>query len=390
MNEKIRVLVFDVSGNERDTLVNMLNNVEYIVLDEETENFQEAERQIEDHDIDVVLVGADVEDDGYEIVERLYEKFSDIAIIILEGEINEESLHRAFFVGAKDIIYSPYKLENVIDSIYKAYQNIKSPTNKINKSESRIKKKTGIGQLYTVFGAKGGIGKTFIALNMAVMIKKITGKRVALVDLDLELGNISLALNIKPESTISDLLDDIRNIDQEYIESYLIAHESGISVLASGSMLMSDEYVHSEDIEVILQILKTNFDYVIVDMPSRFDEKINPTFLISDKIFIVITPEVAALRNTKMAMVTLEDLRIQKAKIFLLLNKVEKKDMIRKKDVEETLNKEVFASFTLDNKNALSSINLGTPVVLNKSARIFESEFTNFVNHILETKQKIK
>jgi len=120
-------------------------------------------------------------------------------------------------------------------------------------------------------------------------LAKTPDKRVCLVDLDLDFGNVALALNIVPRYTILDIVDEIRNIDQDLIESYLVPHESGIKVLPANAKPQINEFVNAEHIERILRALQGNFDYVVVDMPARFYEPVNPAFQFADALFMVTT-----------------------------------------------------------------------------------------------------
>ena len=133
-----------------------------------------------------------------------------------------------------------------------------------------------MGQVYTVFSTKGGVGKTFVSINLAASLAKNTEKRVVLVDLDLDFGNAALALNLYPKFTITDVIDDIRHMDSDLIESYLIPHASGIKVLPANLQPAMNDFINAEHIHVILESLRESFDYVVVDMPGRFVETIMP------------------------------------------------------------------------------------------------------------------
>lgn len=382
--DKIKVLVLDVVSEERNKVAQMLLNVEYITVIGEVESSTEAVELIENNNIDVVLVGSAVEDDGYAVSEKLSSEYPELAIVIMDEKLQEETMHKAIFSGAKDVLIRPIVPARLVDSIYKANQHMKTKVLVHKESVPKTRRRASAGQVYTVFSTKGGVGRTFIAINLAVALAKTTGKRVVLVDLDLDFGNAALALNIVPKFTIADIVDDIRNIDQDFIESYLIPHESGIKVLPANAQPMMNEFINAGDIDVILKTLQNAFDYVVVDMPGGFSETVNPAFAVADKLLIVTTPEVASVRNVKAALITLGELNYPKSKIKVILNKVAKGDRIKLKDVETTLNQDVLAALRADYKEVISSLNLGIPFVIKNSSRPLTKDFVTLVKKLVD------
>ena len=388
--DKIKVLIIELDNINRKEISKILLNVEYISLVGETDAFSEGEALLESKTIDVILIGAQVEGNGYEIAEKIYTLYPEIAIIMLENTLHEETLRKAVFSGAKDVLIYPLVAAKIIDSIYKANQHMKNHAITHKDNYSKVKRKAGLGQVYTIFGTKGGVGRTFIAINLAVSIAKMTGKKVALIDLDLEFGDIALSMNVTPKFTIADIIDDIRNIDQDLIESYLLTHSSGVRILPSNSHPMMNDFINSEDIDIIIRTVQNAFDYVVIDMPSRFVETVQPAFAIADKLILVTSPEVASLRNVKTALISLNELNYPKTKIKVILNKVSKSDTIKKKDVETTLNIDVIGSVVSDYKLVSTSLNTGIPLVETKSSGAIIKDFENLVKRITDHAESIK
>lgn len=382
--DRIRVLVIEATQEERNTISEILNNVEYIILTGESDSLDEAIDIIEDRKVDVVLLGGNVSEDGYGIAERISSNYPDVAIIMLEDELKEETMHKAIFAGAKDVLIKPYTPSKLVDTIYRVFQLMKKKVIVHKDSESKSRRKTTSGQVFTVFSTKGGVGKTFISINLAVTLAKNTGKRVVLVDLDLDYGNAALSLNILPKFTISDIIDDIRNIDSDLIESYLIPHESGIKVLPANLQPQNNEFINAEHIDIILRTLQSAFDYVVIDMPGRFYDPVTPAFAIADKLFIVTTPEVSTIRNIKASLATLRDLNYPKSKVKILLNRLDSKGEIKLKDVEATLSQNIYMSLVADYRDVISSMNQGIPIVIKNPRDTISKGFNGLVKKIVE------
>jgi pilus assembly protein CpaE len=380
----IKVVLLEQAGEERNQIEEMLLSVEYILLIKIIETAKEIYEVLENNNIDVVLLGSGVEGDGYAISEKLSAEYPELAMIILEDQLQEETMHKAFFAGAKDVLIHPISPAHLIDSIYKSNQLTKKKILIHKDTSVKTKKQSNRGQVFTVFSTKGGVGKTFIATNLALTLAKNNKeKRVVLVDLDLDFGNIALALNILPRFTLSDIVDDIRNIDQDYIESYLTPYEAGIWVLPANIHPMNSEFINAQHMDKILRTLQNAFDYIVIDMPGRFHETINPAFAIADHLLMVVTPEISTIRNIKAALVTLNELNYPKSKIKIILNKANGHE-IKNKDIETTLNFNLFATLIDDYRRVISTMNTGIPFVIKNPYSMLTKDFNKMVRKLVD------
>lgn len=359
----MRVILLADSETERLDMVEMLKNIDYIQLAGDFIDEENAWQVIERAPADILLLGSGRHGDRYAFSQKVAAHYPHTGIIMIEGELLEETMHNALFAGAKDVLIKPIDPEKLMNAIYRIHQlrertpvvNPDAPQKKIRKSE--------LGQVYTVFSTKGGVGKTFVSINLAASLAKNSEKRVVLVDLDLDFGNAALALNLYPKFSITDVIDDIRHMDSDLIESYLTPHESGIKILPANLQANMNDFINAEHIRVILESLRESFDYVVVDMPGRLVETIMPALALADHLLVITTPELSSVRNIKVLLATLKDLNFPQSKIRIVLNKEDIRGEIKRNDVETTLNKKVDATIGLDYKRVLSSLNRGVPLV---------------------------
>jgi len=361
--ENIKVLLVEDDMEKKEVIEENLSYVEYINLIGEADSAEEALEALEEHSVDVALVDAYISGDGYQLAEKINANFPETSVIIIEEELREETMHKALFSGARDVLLFPVTPARLVDAIYRSHQMEKKKKSLQKAKPSRVKKSKRQGQILTVFSTKGGVGKTFISTNLAVALSQ-RGAKVVLVDLDLDFGNSALSLNTIARYTISDVVNEIRNLDQDLMESYLIPHRSGIKLLAADAQPQMTEFINAEHVETILKVLQGLFDYVIVDMPARFHDPVNPAFQLADYLFMVTTPEVATLRNVKSCLNTFNVLKYSRAKIKVLLNKADSRDDIKPKDVEATLNHDLYGVLPAEYRLASSSLNQGIPVVI--------------------------
>lgn len=364
--DKIKVLLIEKESEDKAMILETISKVGYINLVGDATTVEEANYFIGEQYPNVIILGMNVEFERFEFAQYIAKEHPEIAVVMIENQLLEDTMYRAIFVGAKDVIISPFTSSKLMDSIYRASQLVKEREVVHRDTKTVKRRRTTNGSVITVFSTKGGVGKTFTATNLAVSLAQDKDKRVCLVDLDLDFGNVVLALDLLPRFTIIDIIDDIRNIDQDVIESYLIPHESGIKVLPANAKPQINEFITAEHIEVILKALRGSFDYVVVDMPARFYEPVNPAFQISDMLLMITTPEISTLRNIKASILTLHELNFPKNKIKVILNKADSSSQIKNKDVQSTLGQSLYGVIDADYKLAIQSLNSGIPIVTSK------------------------
>lgn len=225
---------------------------------------------------------------------------------------------------------------------------------------------SGKGRVYAVASATGGCGKTFMATNLAYFLQTHGGgARVCLVDLDLQFGEVSTALRMRPRYTIYDALerdDDEGESLQAHVEEYLSVHETGFHVLAAPRDPVEAERVTPGDVARIVEAVSCRFDHVVVDTPAQLSEIVTVALDLSEQLFVMTTLDLPSVRNMSVFLSTLERLRIPTESIQLVLNKAESDVGIDIAQVEK-LFPQGFRAVLPYAKEVSRSINLGIPVM---------------------------
>ena len=223
---------------------------------------------------------------------------------------------------------------------------------------------SGRGRVYAVASATGGCGKTFMATNLAYFLQTHAGGRVCLVDLDLQFGEVSTALRMRPRYTIYDALEreDEPEFLQDHIEEYLSVHETGFHVLAAPRDPVEAERVTPADIVRIVEAVRRRFDHVVIDTPAQLSEIVTVSLDLAELLFVMTTLDLPSVRNMSVFLSTLERLRIPTETIQLVLNKAESDVGIDIAQVEK-LFPQGFRAVLPYAKEVSRSINLGSPVM---------------------------
>ena len=300
----------------------------------------------------------------------IHEELPDMALVLAFSRKPDASLRDVVRTGAIDLIQLPADDEDLAIAIDRASELTSALRLATAPSATPVAgggpaESTGPGLVYTVSSATGGCGKTFYATNLAYFLRHYTQKRVCIVDLDLQFGEVSTALRLRPKYTIFDALqrEDTDEADlQAHIEEYCVTHETGISMLAAPREPSEADRISPPDVTRILEAVRNRFDYVIVDTPPALAETVLAAFDMSDMLYVMATLDLPSVRNMSVFLSTLERLKVPTDNVRLILNKAETDVGIDIGQVEK-LFPQGFESILPYAKEVSRSINLGMPVM---------------------------
>jgi pilus assembly protein CpaE len=220
-----------------------------------------------------------------------------------------------------------------------------------------------LGQVFTVCSATGGCGKTFYSTNLAVALAKLTGRKVALIDLDLQFGEVMTALRLRPQHTISDVavIEDQAELGT-YLPEMLTAHESGVWVIPAPLDPAEADRIGPEDVVRVIAALQEHFDYIVVDNPTGLGEATLAALDRSDHLFVLAALDLSSVRNLRLFLQTLERLRIPQEDLSLILNKDQTGVGIESGDIERLFPRG-FRSKIPFSREVPRSMNSGVPLL---------------------------
>jgi pilus assembly protein CpaE len=220
------------------------------------------------------------------------------------------------------------------------------------------------GKRIVVFGAKGGVGKTTLAVNLSVALKQITHASVMLMDADFYFGDAGIQMNLNPLHTVIDLLPASNDLDPSLLDQVMVTHKSGVQVLTGPGRPEEAEHITAQHVEDILQYLPRVFDYVIVDCSPSYDERMLRVLDQADLLLLVLTPEVGAIRNTGYFLDLAKALGYREDKIILVLNRANSNVGISMPAVENNLKQPILFKINSGGRLVALAANRGEPLVL--------------------------
>jgi pilus assembly protein CpaE len=219
------------------------------------------------------------------------------------------------------------------------------------------------GKVVTVFSTKGGVGKSMISSNLATHMARAAGKRIALIDLDLQFGDIGVMLGLKPEMTIYDCLPVSDELSGSTIEKFLTPHRSGVKAMLAPLRPELADAIPAKHIVNVVEALRSAADIIVADTPASFNDHVLSLLDETDLAVLVATMDIPSVKNIKLCLETLRSLQFSDDKIALVINRAEDDVGLKRQEIEEALGKTALLTIPTDRKVPLS-INQGAPVVL--------------------------
>ena len=295
----------------------------------------------------------------------------DRTVIVLSDGSPNGFVRRAFEAGADDVLV----LTPGADALTAEQLRFALDKAVVRRSGPSQGNGTTLGAMICVLGPKGGIGKTLTSANLSVALAA-AGRRVALVDLDLQFGDIGLSLGVTPQRTVFDLVKSGGSLDVEKIEAYLTPHRSGTRILVAPLRPDQASGVTIDFLRELYPLLRAGHDFVVVDTPPGFSPEVIASIDASTDVCMVGMLDSLSLKNTKLGLETLELMGYDRERIRVVLNRADTNVGVTQDDVTAVLGctPEILVP---SHRDVVRSVNEGNPMVLSRPrsevAKAFQS-----------------
>jgi pilus assembly protein CpaE len=373
--DKIKVIIVDDVSETRENVRKLLqfeSDVEVVGM---ARTGQEAIQLSQELNPDVVLMDINMPDmDGISATEAIRAKQPAVQVVILSVQSDQNYMRRAMLAGARDFLTKPPMGDELISAIRRAGAMAQSERSK-NVSVQALPVAGSAGTLTAGFGApkgkivsvyspKGGTGCTTLAVNLALTLHN-EDTRVALVDGNLQFGDVAVFMNEQGKNTIIDLAPRADELDPEIVEEVMLKHSaSGIHILAAPSRPENAEKVSSGQFTRVLEYLSQMYSYVVVDTATLLTDVTLATIDVSDVVVLVTTQDIPAIKNCRLFLDLLQTLGIERDRILFAMNRYDKRINITPERVAENLKQEVSSVIPLDEATVMKAVNRGVPFVL--------------------------
>ena len=325
-------------------------------------------------------------DEDFKQIQSLLSSNAVDEVFVISANKESDLILRAMRAGAQEFISQPIDEAELKNALLEFKKRIKL------KSPVMDHQQQSLGKIINVMGAKGGVGTTTLAVNLAMTLagKKEAGS-VALVDLNMVFGEIPLFLSIVPAYHWGQIVENINRLDNTFLLNVMTPHKSGVRVLPSTSHLNGHPPLTPQIMDRILATMKKTFDFIIVDAGQTLDGPTLKTIEMAERNFLITLLNLPCLHNTNNLLKSLTSVgAAQKDRVKLVANRYLKNNDIAISEAEESVQSEIFWSIPNDYKTTMSAINRGKPLFEIAPKAKITKKIDGLVETLLHGERKIK
>jgi pilus assembly protein CpaE len=390
MRRTITALVALEAGLDEDAIRSLLGETDGLELSALAEGLDAGWRAMGERPTDVIIMACPADSEqALGFLRESARTYPDRPVVVLCAGSPNGFVRHAFEAGAADLIMLPDRLparpqaaaELLMFAVEKAVARGAGAIAGGN---------TALASLICVLGPKGGIGKTLTSVNLGVALAT-EGKKVAIVDLDLQFGDVGLSLGLNPQRTIYDLVKSGGSLDAEKVEAYLTRHASGAQVLMAPVRPDQASAVTIEFLRDVYVLLRATHDFVVVDTPPGFSPEVIASIDSSTHVAMVGMLDALSLKNSKLGLQTLSLMGYESDRIRVVLNRADTNVGVTAEDVTTVLGRAPDVMVP-SHRDVVRSINEGVPVVLSRPksemARAFKALAAMYIARPVERKTR--
>lgn len=355
MDNSVSIVIIDKDENSKNLMKNYIQDISDVYVDKEFSDIFQAYNYVVENRTSIVVVDISEEPDvAFELINKMTNLNKQVKIIVTSYNADADLVIKSMRIGAREFLTKPLKERELQDAVAKMRDL--SLGNLMENNKCKI---------ISTFSNKGGIGKTATAVNLALELANITKEKVALIDLNLQLGDVTTFLDLNPSFDISYVVSNINRVDETFLLSTLEQYkDTSLYVLADPPYLEQAEDITSEQISKLFDALKQTFSYIVVDTGSSFDGKTITVLDNSDLILLVTIVNLPAIRNCQRCLELFDRLGYTKDKAKIVLNRYMENEEIKTEDVEDVLDRKIYWKIPNNYFTIMSAINKGIPVGL--------------------------
>ena len=377
--DTIRVLIVDDIPETRDHLTKLLGFEGDMEVVGSAASGAEAIEIASQLSPDIVLMDINMPDmDGIVATEKMATAAPLSSVIMMSVQGEADYLRRSMLAGAREFLVKPFSSDELNASIRQVYAREREKLSRMAPVVAAPGGGGGAasdrepGQVIAVFSPKGGVGRTTVAVNLAVAAATELNQKVVLVDASFQFGDVGVLLNLNPKGkSIADLLPELETGEPESLDTFVVTHSAGIRVLLAPPTPETAELITPSAVRKIIEKLRYEADVVIVDCAAFFNDTTLAILDMADTILTMLSLEITSIKNMRLFLEVADQLGYEKGKVRLVLNRGDSALGIRLADVEQSIGRKVNDTITSDGRSVVYALNRGVPFFLsNKDAQV--------------------
>jgi pilus assembly protein CpaE len=355
MSNVLRLAIVDPDDSARETLKNMLLGMDTIWLEAECSRYEFFADVVAQTSPDIGLVAIDGDPEkGLELVTQLGVTSPGCAVLVVSSSSDGNLILQAMRAGAKEFLTQPVRIEDLLAALGRIGQRRAGASSRRSRGS----------QVIAVAGAAGGVGTTSLAVNLGCALAREEHSSVALVDLDLSLGDADVFLDTIPDYTLVDVAQNVSRLDFNLLKRSLTKHSSGLHLLPRPVQLEDAGLITPDSLQRVIGLLKATFTHLVLDLSKSFSPIDLVALESANHILLVTQLDLPCLRNVVRLMMSFGEMEGIAEKVKIVVNRVGlESGQIALKKAEETIGKEIFWQLPNDYRTMVEVRNNGVPLL---------------------------
>lgn len=355
MSSVLRLAIVDPRDASRDSLRSMLLGMDMVWLEAECSRYEFFIDVVAQTHPDIGLVSLDSDPEkALDLVRKLCESNPECNVLVVSSSADSGLILRAMRAGAKEFLPLPLRLQDLVDALSRIAER------RFGRGDSKSRSCSVIA----VAGATGGVGTTSIAVNLGCALASDPKKSVALVDLDLCLGDADVFLDTIPDYTLVDVAQNVSRLDFSLLKRSLTKHASGLFLLPRPVQMEDARLITPEDLGRVLGLLKATFTHLVLDLSKSYSPLDMTALQVANHVLLVAQLDLPCLRNVVRLLMSLGEMENLSDKIKVVVNRVGlESGAISLKKAQDTIGREIFWQLPNDYRSMIEVRNNGVPLV---------------------------
>lgn len=355
MSNILRLALVDPNDTTRDTMKAMLMSMEMVWLEAECSRYEFFPDVIRETTPDIGIIALDSNPDAaIELVRKVGQDVPDTILLVASRSTDGQLILRSMRAGAREFLTLPISIEELGAALERV--------GAARFGNGDIKNRSC--EVISIAGATGGVGSTSIAVNLACILASQPGNSVALVDLDLALGDADVFLDSIPDYTLADVSQNVSRLDIQLLKRSLTKHSSGLYLLPRPVELQDSQLITAEGMSKVIGLLKASFTHLIIDTSKTYSSVDMVALEQSNHIILVTQLDLPCLRNVVRLLMSFDEIDDLKEKVHIVVNRAGlDTGQISLKKAKETLGREIFMQLPNDYRTMVEVRNNGVPLI---------------------------
>ncbi len=355
MSNVLRLAIVDPRDDSREKLKTMLLGMDIVWLEADCSRYEFFPDVVAQSNPDVGVICLDAEPDrAIALIDKMRVDAPDCALLAVSSSSDGQQILRAIRAGAKEFLTLPVTLEELMGALDRISQSKFGAADGRNRS-SRI---------IAVAGASGGVGCTSVAVNLGCILAANPANTVALVDLDLAVGDADVFLDTIPDYSLIDVTQNVARLDFQLLKRSLTKHSSGLYLLPRPVQLQDVRLINPDSLRRVFGLLKATFSHIVIDLSKGYTETDQAAIEVANDVLLVVQLDLPCLRNLVRLQMSFDEIEGLRDKLKIVVNRVGlESGQIKLKKARETIGRDIFAQIPNDYRTMVEVRNNGVPLL---------------------------